>query len=184
MIWLFKKILFIYSWETQRSRGRSRLPAGTLMQDSIPGPWDHDLSSVAQPLSHPGAPWSGFVSLSRLSLAIFPNSLVQQLLLWIILMYLILLRWYFCWQTLEGWKQVIFAYLVLFILSFCLAYHICQTQRKRPTHILSKHLKVSSRAHRQLQYFLPFHLTIYIQTNLNSSLFWILSFFSYIGAWK
>ena len=25
-------------------RGRSRLPAGRPMWDSIPGPWDHDLS--------------------------------------------------------------------------------------------------------------------------------------------
>ena len=25
-------------------RGRSRLPMGSLMQNSIPGPWDHTLS--------------------------------------------------------------------------------------------------------------------------------------------
>ena len=40
-------------------RGRSRLSVGILMWDSIPGPWDHDLSQRqidAQLLSHPGAP--------------------------------------------------------------------------------------------------------------------------------
>ena len=41
--------LFINSWRyTKRGRhidrGRSRLPAGNLMWDSIQGPWDHDLS--------------------------------------------------------------------------------------------------------------------------------------------
>ena len=39
---------FIYSWETHRERQRlrykSRLHAGSLIQDSIPGPRDHDLS--------------------------------------------------------------------------------------------------------------------------------------------
>ena len=37
-------------------RGRSRLPVGSLMQDSIPGPWDHDLSQrlTFNSLSHPG----------------------------------------------------------------------------------------------------------------------------------
>ena len=46
----FLKILFIYSWETEREtgrdtgRGRSRLPAGSPMQDSIPGSQDHNLS--------------------------------------------------------------------------------------------------------------------------------------------
>ena len=55
-----KKILFIYSWETQRGRsrdtgrGRSRLPEGSLMWDSIPGPgsWPEP-KAEAQPLSHP-----------------------------------------------------------------------------------------------------------------------------------
>ena len=38
-------------------RGGSRLPVGTLMQDSTPGPWPHDLTKAdAQPLSHPDAP--------------------------------------------------------------------------------------------------------------------------------
>ena len=32
-------------------RGRSRLPVGSLMQDSIPGPRDHDLSRM-QMLNH------------------------------------------------------------------------------------------------------------------------------------
>ena len=44
---VFFKILSIYSRQSQRyrERGRSRLPAGTMMGDWIPGPWDHDLSS-------------------------------------------------------------------------------------------------------------------------------------------
>ena len=48
-IYLFLKILFIYSQETLRQRqrrGRSRLPVGSLMQDLIPGPRDHLLGSV------------------------------------------------------------------------------------------------------------------------------------------
>ena len=54
---IFKKILFIYLWETHRERdrnigrGRSRLPAGSLMQDLIPGPQDHDMSR-RQMLNH------------------------------------------------------------------------------------------------------------------------------------
>ena len=48
-------ILFIHERHTVRGRdtgrGRSRLPAGTLMQDSIPGPQDHDLS-WKQTLNH------------------------------------------------------------------------------------------------------------------------------------
>ena len=46
----FLKDLFIYSWETQRergrdpSRGRSRLPLGSPMWDSILGQQDHALS--------------------------------------------------------------------------------------------------------------------------------------------
>ena len=52
----FFKILFIYSWETQRKdrdigRGRSRLLTGSLMWDSILGPRDHDLSQ-RQMLNH------------------------------------------------------------------------------------------------------------------------------------
>ena len=49
---LFRRVLFcfnfVFIWDTERGRdigtGRSRLPAGSLMWDSIPGPWDHDLS--------------------------------------------------------------------------------------------------------------------------------------------
>ena len=32
-------------------RGRSRLPVGNLMWDSIPGPWDHNLS-LRETLNH------------------------------------------------------------------------------------------------------------------------------------
>uniref|UniRef100_A0A8C0LY59 Coiled-coil domain containing 88C n=1 Tax=Canis lupus familiaris TaxID=9615 RepID=A0A8C0LY59_CANLF len=57
----FFKILFIY--ERQRrdtGRGRSRLPVGSLMWDSIPGTQDHDVSQrqMPDPWSHPGAPTS------------------------------------------------------------------------------------------------------------------------------
>ena len=42
---LFLKILFIHSWETERGRtigrGRSRLPVASQMWDGVPGPWDH-----------------------------------------------------------------------------------------------------------------------------------------------
>ena len=45
---LFYFILFIHKRQRERGRdtgrGRSRLPAGSPMQDSIPGPRDHDLS--------------------------------------------------------------------------------------------------------------------------------------------
>ena len=49
-IYLFLKILFIYSRQTQKERGRdigrgrSRLPKGSPMWDSIPGLWGHSLS--------------------------------------------------------------------------------------------------------------------------------------------
>ena len=59
---VFLKILFICSWETQRGRDidrrRSRLPVGSPMQDSIPGPWDHN-SSQREMLNH----WATQVSL-------------------------------------------------------------------------------------------------------------------------
>ena len=51
------KILFIYSWQTKNERGRdigrgrSRLPVGGLVQDSILRPQDHNLSQ-RQPLNH------------------------------------------------------------------------------------------------------------------------------------
>ena len=42
------KFLIYFMRDTERGRdigrGRSRLPAISLMWDSIPGPWDHDLS--------------------------------------------------------------------------------------------------------------------------------------------
>ena len=51
----FKTILFIYSWERERGReigrGRSRLPSGSLMWDSISGLQDHALSQ-RQVLNH------------------------------------------------------------------------------------------------------------------------------------
>lgn len=40
--------------EADIGRGRNRLPVGSPIQDSIPGPWDHDLSH-AQALNHPAA---------------------------------------------------------------------------------------------------------------------------------
>ena len=51
-----KKIVFIYSWETHRERQRHRqrekqAPTGSLMQDLIPGPWDHALNQ-RQTLNH------------------------------------------------------------------------------------------------------------------------------------
>ena len=55
------KILFIYSWETHRGgdigRGRHRLPVGSLMWNSIPGPGSQpEPKADTQPLSHRGAP--------------------------------------------------------------------------------------------------------------------------------
>ena len=48
-------ILFIHERHAERSRdigrGRSKLPVGSLMQDSIPGPWDRNLSQ-RQTLNH------------------------------------------------------------------------------------------------------------------------------------
>ena len=51
------RFLFIYSWETHRDigRGRSRLPPGSQMQDSILGSC-LECKVDAQPLSHPGIP--------------------------------------------------------------------------------------------------------------------------------
>ena len=50
--------------ERQRHRGRSRLHAGSLMWDSIPGPQGSrpELKADAQPLSHSGVPPSGILS--------------------------------------------------------------------------------------------------------------------------
>ena len=54
--------LFIHERHTKRGRdtgrGRSRILVVSLLQDSVPGPWDQDLSR-RQTLSHPGAPRIG-----------------------------------------------------------------------------------------------------------------------------
>ena len=44
-------------------RKRSRLPVGSLMQDSIPGPWGSlpELKADAQPLSPPGVSLNIFI---------------------------------------------------------------------------------------------------------------------------
>ena len=44
-----KKRFYLFMRHTER--GRSRLPVGSLMRDSIPGSWDHDLSQ-RQMLNH------------------------------------------------------------------------------------------------------------------------------------
>ena len=56
------KIFFLFTRVTGRDidRGKSRLPMGSLIWDSISGPWDLNLSQRqinVQPLSHPGAPY-------------------------------------------------------------------------------------------------------------------------------
>ena len=62
----FFKILFFdekhRERQRQRGRGRSRLLVGSLMWDSIPGPWDHTLRADAQLLRHLGAPKPRFHS--------------------------------------------------------------------------------------------------------------------------
>ena len=60
-LWIFQKIFYLFITERHKEggrnigRGRSRLPAGSQMQDLIPGPLDHDLSQ-RQTLSHLGVP--------------------------------------------------------------------------------------------------------------------------------
>ena len=60
--YFFKNIYFIHERHRERGwdtgRGRSRLPAGNPMWDSIPGPWDHSLNrrQMLHDLSHSGAP--------------------------------------------------------------------------------------------------------------------------------
>ena len=44
MLYFLKKILFIYSWETQREAETQAEGAGSLMQDVISWPPGHDLS--------------------------------------------------------------------------------------------------------------------------------------------
>ena len=52
-----KKRFYLFMRDRERERGRgfgrgrSRFPAGSLMRDLIPGPWDHDLSQT-QTLNH------------------------------------------------------------------------------------------------------------------------------------
>ena len=69
LVFLFKKkFLFIYSWGTQRGRGRdtgtgrSRLPAGSPMWDSIPDPgitpWAEGRRSTTEP---PRCPYFSFL---------------------------------------------------------------------------------------------------------------------------
>ena len=49
--------IFLFMRDTQRSRGRNRLPTGSLIWDSILGPQDHALSQGrCSALSHPGIP--------------------------------------------------------------------------------------------------------------------------------
>ena len=48
----FKKdFIYLFMRDTDIGRGRSRLPMGSSMWDSIPGLWDHDLSQ-RQTLNH------------------------------------------------------------------------------------------------------------------------------------
>ena len=63
MIPLLKGFIYLFMSNIERGRDigreRHRLPMGSLMQDAIPGPGDHDLSQRqidAQPLSHPSDP--------------------------------------------------------------------------------------------------------------------------------
>ena len=46
-----KRILFIHEGHRERGGGQSRLPAGSLMWDLIPGPQDHNLNQK-QMLNH------------------------------------------------------------------------------------------------------------------------------------
>ena len=54
-VFFFKGFIYLFIRDKQRDRdigrGRSRLSVGTLIQDSIPGPRDHDLSQ-RQTLNH------------------------------------------------------------------------------------------------------------------------------------
>ena len=61
--YLKKYFLYLFMRDTERKKGRNtgrrriRLPAGSSMRDSIPGPWHHALSPrQTQPQSHPGVP--------------------------------------------------------------------------------------------------------------------------------
>ena len=54
-LFCFLDFIYLFMRDTERgrdiSRGRSRLPTGSLMRDSIPGPRDHNLSQW-QMLNH------------------------------------------------------------------------------------------------------------------------------------
>ena len=56
---LNKIFIYLFMRDTERQSHRQREKHQNLMQDSIPGPWDHDLcqrQADVQSLSHPGAP--------------------------------------------------------------------------------------------------------------------------------
>ena len=52
-LYFFKKILFIYSWDRERSRERSRLHAGSPTWDSTLGPRDHTLGQRRRQTAEP-----------------------------------------------------------------------------------------------------------------------------------
>ena len=56
----FLSFLYLFMRDTETGRGRSSLSVWSLMWDSIPGPWDHDLSQ-RQALNH----WDTQVSLYK-----------------------------------------------------------------------------------------------------------------------
>ena len=54
----FKYFIYLFMRDTERGRDtgrgrRSRRPAGSLMQDSIPGPWDHALTKGGRSTTEP-----------------------------------------------------------------------------------------------------------------------------------
>ena len=60
-IYFFKDLIHKGHRGGDIGKGRSRLPAGSPMQDSIPGSCP-ELKANAQPLSHPGAPLEGILN--------------------------------------------------------------------------------------------------------------------------
>ena len=57
LFFFFKDFIYLSMRDTERDRGRSRLPAGNLMWDSIPGLQNQNLSQrQTQLLRHPPAP--------------------------------------------------------------------------------------------------------------------------------
>ena len=71
----FKKdFIYLFMSDTERGsnidRGRSRVPMGSLVRDTIPGSWqDPKLKADAQPLSHPRVPENLFDMNSEKKLA-------------------------------------------------------------------------------------------------------------------